>query len=201
MKLGATDLSFVIIDLVLRPGRFGPPKRLRLPYEGITGSNHHNTLTPIYPLGTVLQLWNSDTGYQDGTTSDGAANWCEFVYGRFDEGPTLVARHVLIPKVVNELFDFTNDKADMGSEVAQHYAVVAISTMTDDYYGWFWSGGVCPSDLVGDAFSATATVEVVSAGAAAGSSLQAAALSVDAIGFAITDGTQEDIALTMLVAS
>ncbi len=197
--MGATDKTVKIKNLVLRSGRFGKPRRMVLPSGGIIDSTHHNVATAIYPLGTVIELWNSLTGVPGSTATIGSEGWSEFVYGQFDSpggDPTAAARQVCVPVTLTDLFDFTNDPA---SEVAQHLAVVSISAMTTDLYGWFWSGGVCPCDIVGSGLAGSTTIACVSAAIAAGSAVQAAALSADALGLQITSGTEPPMGSLMVL--
>lgn len=155
------DASFVIKLLTLRPGRFGHPKLARLPYGGMVGSNHHNVATTaVYPVGTIIKLFNSDTGYVGGDTIIGTEGWSEFVYGQFkkDSGETLAATDVVMPLATTNPFEFTGDPDVCASGAAGVLAVIALSTMTNDYYGWFWSGGVCPTELITTGFATSATV-------------------------------------------
>lgn len=193
------DAAMIINDLVLRTGRFGSPTLKVLPYGGIVGATHHNTATAIYPIGTVLQLFNSGTGLPTGTTTVGSEGWTEFVYGRFDKGAQNAAKGVLaMPKVVTEIFDFTPDEDDCGGAAAGFLSVVTISVMTDDYYGWFWSGGVCPADLC--SFAATVSI-VTNDSVTAGGSVtvtSAAGMTAAIIGLKATTGAQEAIGMSMI---
>ena len=197
--MASTDRTVKIKNLVLRAGRFGEPTRKTLPYGGVLGTTHHNVATAIYPQGTVLQLWNSSTPTVPGSAATiGSEGWSEFVYGRLDSpagDPTAAARQVCLPVVVTEIFDFTNDPADA---TLSGFSVVSISAMTNNYYGWFWSGGVCPTHLVTTDFAVSSAIAAVSAAIAAGNSVQASALSADALGLAITDGTTPPIGSVMV---
>ncbi len=46
-----------------------------------------------------------------------------------------------------QAYTVTNDGDETGSEKAG-LAAVALSAMTNDYYGWFWCGGVAPISIV-----------------------------------------------------
>lgn len=196
------DKSFIIVDLILRSGRFGRPRAMARPYGGILGTTHHNTATAIYPIGTVIELWTSSTGVPGSAgTTNLPEGWSEFVYGTLDfvtgdSDPTPAARQVCVPVGLTQLFDFTNDQA---SEVAQNYGVISISAMTNNYYGWFWSGGVCPCDLVATDFAVSSAIACVSAAIAAGSAVQVNDLSADALGLGICDGTQEPLGTLMVL--
>jgi hypothetical protein len=125
--------------------QFGAPNpAYGLPYAGFTGASHHNVATAAYPLGTVIQVYNT------GVTA-GVAGYSQFVYGKLE---TQDATNVVFARCICTLHsdavptDFTNDNgADIG---ASNVCVIAISDMETDYYGWFWCGGVCPEEFVAD---------------------------------------------------
>lgn len=195
------NTSFKIYGLNLRRYRFGHPSSKVLPYGGITGSTHHNVVSPaIYPVGTIIEVAHTGSTF-------GSDGWSEFVYGRYakDDGEVLVARDVLLPEVFTELFDFTGDPDECASFAAGFYAVIALSAMTDDYYGWFWSGGVCPGDLVGSDFAGSTTVAVTSAAdvTAVGNGVIAATLggSDNKIGLGVYAGITPPIGTTKIAAT
>lgn len=198
------DKSFIIVDLILRSGRFGRPRAMARPYGGILGTTHHNTATAIYPIGTVIELWNSTTFVPGSAATDGSEGWSEFVYGQGDvnAGNPFAALQVAVPKVLTQLFDFTNDPDDSASLAAAYYGVVALSAITNDYYGWWWSGGVCPADHV-VAFASAAVIATTTAAdiTTAGMSVSAQNLAADAIGLGVTAGTTDPIGTATIAAS
>jgi len=119
---------------------FGAPDpNLGEPKDGFTGAEHHNVATAVYPLGTVIQVYNKTLG---------VAGYSQFVYGKLE---TQDATNVTFARCICTLHtdavptDFTNDNA---ADLASNACVIAISAMTVDYFGWFWCGGVCPEDFV-----------------------------------------------------
>lgn len=197
------DTSFAIASLVLVSGRFGRPRAMVPPKGGILGTTHHNTVAAVYPVGTVIELWNSTTGVPGSAATAGSEGWSEFVYGQGDVNGSVAfaATQIALPKVLTELFDFTNDPDDSGSFAAAYYAVVVISAITTERYGWWWSGGACPADLI-SAFSA-GTIDTTSAAAVtpAGACVTAQNLSADAIGLGITAGVTDPIGTAMVAAT
>jgi len=151
-----TAKTIASVEVYLNFGRFGSPTELAEPLDGVTGSSHHNVAGKgRYRLGTVLQLWNPG----DGTGS--VPGWSEFVYGQWDKNDQATSAALLIamPTAITNLYNITDDPNDCASLAAAALAVVALSAMTDNYYGWFWSGGIAPIDLVADAtFAATDTM-------------------------------------------
>jgi len=122
---------------------FGAPDpQLGEPKDGFTGATHHNVATAAYPLGTVIQVYNT------GTT--GTAGYSQFVYGKLetqDSTNVVFARCICTRHTDAVPTDFTNDN---GADIPYNVAVIALSAMTTDYYGWFWCGGVCPEEFVAD---------------------------------------------------
>jgi len=60
-------------------------------------------------------------------------------------------------------FTFSNAKASVLDSSGDPRAVITISAMTDDYYGWFWCGGVCPEFMVsgmGGTYATDGNVEI-----------------------------------------
>ena len=95
---------------------------------------HHNVATAAYKLGTRIPYYNATLG-----------GWGECIYLKFSTGAGSVA---LVPGYACGVdltaathYQVTADRSDAcpGGPV-----VFAITAMTDNYYGWFWSKGVCP---------------------------------------------------------
>ena len=154
--------TLALAKVMLQRDRFGPATLRELPMDGITGAIHHNIAaatdaTRRYQVGEIC------TVYHRGHSSGSLAGWTEFVYGRFDHDAdaTTAIREVVQPSVITNLFDFGDD---VDQVACGGFGVVTISLMTNDYYGWFWSGGVAPIDfvnpttLVTDDFAATDTL-------------------------------------------
>lgn len=153
-----TNSTIALVKLVLQRDRFGPTTLKELPMDGIKGAVHHNIeaatdATRYYRVGEICTVWHR------GDTPDSIAGPTEFVYGRFDldsNGSAGIA-DVLSPSVITNLFDFGHDE---GQVACGAFGVISISVLSDNYYGWFWSGGVAPIDFVRDSsnFGSATTV-------------------------------------------
>jgi|GEM_PF-3027812 len=129
----------------LLSGRFGPAKTSSFPqdYHDLANAPSHNVATETGArVGDVIAIYNS------GTT--GIVGWSEFVYLKFEGtgAPTCAAKQVCVQDAAGAPYTYTNDPDSALYKTGDPRAVVAISAMTDAYYGWFWSGGVCPEWLV-----------------------------------------------------
>jgi hypothetical protein len=167
--------STIDSDLIyLRGGRFGTCYDKTMPIGGFTGSAHHNVAAADrdYPIGMVKRV------YCDGTV--GVKGFAEFVYLAYEgsSAPTAAAKQVCVPDSSTVWYQFTNDPDSCVMATGSMLAVVAISAMTDGYYGWFWCGGVCPEVYVSALGGNYATTNAVIAG-----NIIASDLSADAIGF------------------
>jgi len=128
----------------LRGARFGTCYDKTIPIGGFTGSTHHNVAAADrdYPIGMVKRV------YCDGTV--GVKGFAEFVYLYYagSGAPTLAAKQICVPDSATIWYQFTNDPDSCVMATGSMLAVVAISPMTDTYFGWFWCGGVCPEVFV-----------------------------------------------------
>lgn len=136
------DSTIDISKLVLACNRISAPTAsIGLPTDGFTGSNHFNVATPAYPLGTTVQV------QQTGVT--GQAGITQFTYlkvGTQTTGVAIAAKTICVQASTTPLV-VTNDKSGCIA-LGGTYLAVALAAMTDGYYGWFWTGGVCPVDFV-----------------------------------------------------
>jgi hypothetical protein len=128
---------FILYDRL--PG--APDPNLGVPYGGFTGATHHNTATAMYPVGTKIEVYNTT----------GVTGWTRFVYGKLEEVDASNALKVkmfcAIEGTAKAPYAFTNEVAtQIGESVSP--IVAAIGEMTENYYGWFWCGGVCPEEYV-----------------------------------------------------
>jgi len=163
----------------LNTGMWGAPNpKYGTPDDGFTGSDHHNVATEVYPLGTVIAYYN------DGTA--GVAGWSEFVYCQMEgtSAPTCAVKQICVQDAAGAPFVVTNDPDSALVTTAllgQLAACVALSAMTDAYYGWFYCGGVVPEGAVSGLGGNFATVNNV----AAGYPIMVSDLTADAIGIGL----------------
>lgn len=182
------DATALIQNLILVPGRFGSPNLLSTPKDGIEGSEHHDVASSTqYRVGTICQLWHPGLV--------GQAGWSEFVYGIVGTASTAAyAEGALVhPLAITDMFTLTNAPDVPATEDTAFYAAVCLSAVTATYYAWFWSGGVCPCDLV-TAFTATATYKTDDSVVVGGALELIDLASSDENGLGLGDGTKPMIA-------
>ena len=163
------------------PGVPVPIEQGSPPEDGFTGAAHHNVATAAYPIGTAIQVYNKDSAGEPGYsifrylqvgTQGGAAN--------------IAVKSICTGDSASNYYKVTNDPDDtaMGEEGGP--CAVAISAITDAYYGWFWTGGVCPESWVsglGGTYVTDSTVDK-------GGKMIVSDCSADVLGFGI-GGTDE----------
>jgi len=122
------------------------------PLGGFTGAQHHNVVeAEVYKLGTKIAWYNA--GVTAGSSRQG---WSTFIYlklGTQDTTSAFAALHICAPSACTEAgaatqpYVVTNDGTTSGS-AKMGLCAVGLSAMTNNYYGWFWCGGVVPYDEV-----------------------------------------------------
>lgn len=126
----------------------------------------HNVVAAKYKIGTTWEHFQAgSTGINEG--------WVTFTYlklGTQDDTVVLAAKGICAIAVApgaataaEVLYTVTN--ADATAILGSTPAAVALSAMTNSYYGWFWTGGPCPESIVsGLAGSYETTAGVVAGG-------------------------------------
>jgi hypothetical protein len=121
------------------------------PTGGFIGSDHHNVATAVYDVGTKIQVYDET-----------AKGYATFVYLKNGtaSATALVAGTVMVPAGATAnstylTYIYTNNKTD---SILGASCVVALSAMTDDYYGWFWCGGVAPIGITNSGIVAATTL-------------------------------------------
>lgn len=163
-----------------------PLQSAAVPTGGFTGSAHHNVSSPAYPVGTKIAVMNTHASYQIGGSV--------FIYLRNIEivstSVPVAVKHWVIPKNTSNWYEVTNENnsilADAGTPGA-----IGLSTMstTTGYYGWFWCGGVCPTQYVTDLDGDFVTDSTVVAGPNVLSNLLASGATYGTIGPAVATST------------
>lgn len=161
----------------LQSGMWGmtPQSFGSVPLGGFKGSIHHNVATPTREAGG---LGDCRAVFCDGTV--GKAGWAEFGYfkvGTQNAGNLIAEKSVCVQDSATVPYVLTNDPDDCIALLSGPIAI-AISAMTDAYYGWFWIGGVCPEQYVSELGGNYATDSNVVAGW-----IMQVDLTADAIGF------------------
>ena len=145
--------------------------------NGFTDASHHNVATAQYPIGTKIQVQNSGTGI---------AGPSIFMYGQIgtqNGDVAIAAKTICIFDSASDPYELTNDP-DSAVGIGAGPIAVALSAMTDAYYGWFWVGGVCPEAFVSGLGGNYPTDSTVVAG-----TFCAGNLTADAIGLSGTRDT------------
>ncbi len=116
-----------------------------IPLGGFTGVTHHNVATPRYPVGEKLCIKNKNPG----GTVVGKAGFSTFIYLQVgtQDGTTIIAKHICVLDSASLWYQLTNDP-DSCIAAASSLACIAISPITNAFWGWFWCGGVCPESHV-----------------------------------------------------
>jgi len=124
------------------PGDADPGLAQDPPRDGFAGADHHNVATAAYQVGSKIQVYNKGTTGQPG--------FATFVYlqvGIQDAETVLAAKSIVVSDSATVWYKVTNDPGDCIA-LPTGLAAVAISAITNAYYGWFWCKGVCPEEAV-----------------------------------------------------
>jgi hypothetical protein len=130
-------------------------------YNAVT-SPHHNVATASaseYVLGQKIRYYNSTL-----------KGWGTCIYLQYDDGEAAIAEAAGHPCGVlnngDNPYKVSANVAEVGVGAPR---AISLSAMTDQYYGWFWCGGVCPDFLVdGGASAYSAVVTLVGTNVTAG---------------------------------
>lgn len=155
-------------DLFFLYSPFGGPDRVgHIPKDGFTGSTHHNVAAAAYPHGTVLRVQHR--------AAAGKPGFSEFVYlkmGTQNADSVVAVKSVVVQDSATQCMVMTNDP-DSCIKIPTRFGAIALSAITDAYYGWYWCGGVCPEDYVSGLAGNYATSGGVGAGEIAFGNLSA----------------------------
>jgi hypothetical protein len=157
------------------------------PTGGFTGSEHHNVATAEYDVGTKIQVYDET-----------AKGYATFVYLKNGTAAaTIAAGSVMIPAGATQnstylTYIYTND-ADDG--VVGGNCAVALSAMTDDYYGWFWCGGVAPIGITNSGIVAATTIATDDSVAIG--NISTVDLTADSVGLGLAVTLKTDVGIAM----
>jgi hypothetical protein len=142
---GTIDTSYVLMRHTF-PGH--PDPFLRKPMDfgvgGVAGDYSHNVASPKYQPGTVLQVFDK--------TNNGYA-WLTYLQLIFNNATAAVAARSVCGidyatrNTGYNYYKVTNSAAEILSVILPQCAI-ALSAMTNAYWGWFWTGGVCPESFI-----------------------------------------------------
>ena len=138
-----------------------------LPADGITNSTDHNVVAATRRYGEKVVVYNMGTA--------GIAGYATFIYlqvGTQNADSAIMAKSLCVPDSASLWYQLTNDPDDCINLPSGRMAY-AVTNMTDAYYGWFWTGGVCPEAVcpsLGGTYTTSGTVVFGSIMAADGNS-------------------------------
>jgi hypothetical protein len=169
----------------------GPAHRRVGMLDGPLDARSHNVAVPYCDVGTKWFIHNS--GASKGTAGDSIFVYLQAVN---NADVAIAAKTVCVPDVVLYPYRVTNDPDDCISVADALYAI-AISAMTDSYYGWFFAGGVVPSDEIvsGGTFVLDGTFPTDDSVVAG--DFTTVDLTADAIGFGVIAATTSAIGYAM----
>ncbi len=137
------DLDLIyLLDNWPAPNVVNP--NMGIPPDGFTGATHHNVVANAFPIGSKVAVYNT------GVTL-GNPGWSTFIYlqiGTQNPDIDIAVKTVCVGGDASHWYIITNDGATGYVALVTGAAVVALSAMTDAYYGWFWCAGVCPEEAV-----------------------------------------------------
>ena len=113
-----------------------------LPADGITNSTDHNVVAATRRYGEKVVVYNMGTA--------GIAGYATFIYlqvGTQNADFLLVAKSIVVNDSASLWYQMTNDPDDCIA-ISGGLAAIALSAMTNAYFGFFWCGGICPEDFV-----------------------------------------------------
>ena len=170
------DKTMDSLELILIDNWPGVAKLIghdEIPEGGFTGALHHNVPSPKYVPGDKLCVW------EPGTL--GCEGMATMIYLKVGTQVAIAAKTVVTTGVATLLYTVQDSPdAIIGPKDGGAMVAVAISAITDAYYGWFWCGGVAPETLIPDLGGTYATDSTVVAGLVALTDLAA-----NAMGFAL----------------
>ena len=108
----------------------------------LQGHASHNVATAAYPIGTKFQVYN------DGSVA-GLAGWSTMIYLQVGTQGTVAAigaKSICMQGSVSGPYVVTNNFSD-ATDPNNGLCAIGIGAVTNDYYGWFWCGGVAPEIL------------------------------------------------------
>ena len=166
--------------------------------QHFTNSSHHNVseTNREYSPGTKVAVYdNSSEGWS-------ILSYLKYTFQTADSAEAAAAAGHLCARysidTSGKWYEVTNE-SDSGDGNPNSYAAVTLSAMTYDYWGWFWTGGVAPTDwcsglaatsaiiLTNGSVSKSTGVALVDVAGSSRWGLQPTASAVNSVGFAIAN--------------
>ena len=142
MADGTIDGAYLLLlDLVPGPIEYTSPSAVpidpaKCPLIDVT------TLPDGYKVGRKIAYWNSG--------AHGTEGWSIFTIaktGTVDTGVAIAAKTICVQDAAGAPFTVTND-ADSCVNAEGMIPFVAVCALTAGDYSLFWTGGVCPTDII-----------------------------------------------------
>ena len=89
--------------------------------------------------------------YNDAAHGYGVAGFATLIYltlGTQNPDAAIAAKVFCVPEGASTPYVVSNDPNTVGNATGASHVAVALGAMTDTYGGYFWCGGVCPSDVI-----------------------------------------------------
>jgi len=163
--------------ICLYPPQIGCVPRVgQPPVDGFTGSDHHNQAYEKFPVGTTIQVYD--------TTNKGPS-YFTYLRAGVASGTAFAAKQVgTVGDVATAAWYRISNDGDQS--ITGGPPCVFLSAMTLNYYGWFWTGGVCPVDWVSGLDGNYETNDSVTAGCM----ISVGDMTADNLGFVIATALQ-----------
>lgn len=133
MAASTIDDSYIVLYSLIHG-----PKLNVVPLDGFTGGSHHNVESASYPVGCQVEVYDK--------TNLGPS---VFTYAKVVH--QLATTYIIAAKDILGTYATTPVWYELDNDqqtALPGQAFIAISAMTTNYYGWFWTGGVCPVSFV-----------------------------------------------------
>ena len=169
------------------PDTSGPSEDV--PTDGFTGADGHNVVAAKYPIGQKVRVWNDSAV----AGKDGFSTFIYLKVGTQNASVVLAVKSVVVSDSATVWYEVTNDPDDNVS-MSGGLCAIALSAMTNAYYGWFWCGGVCPEAFVSGLAGNYATNGTI----IANSPIGVVDLTADAVGLGLV-GTSSIVAFPFFV--
>lgn len=132
------DARLFFYDTWPGPVRFGWKPAEDSSGNIFTNSTHHNVVSAVYEVGFKV-------GIKDSTT----ATYASFIYLQLGtQSGTLAAKDLCAPQITSSAFDQKVTNLASATPATPGCCAVALSAMTNDYFGWFFCGGFVPVGTV-----------------------------------------------------
>lgn len=119
-----------------------PDSRFGIPPDGFAGVSHHNVVAAKYPLGTKIQVPTVSI-----TNSIAGAATMIYLRVGVQHADALIGARSLCGQASATIWHTVSNGVSVVGSVAMTPMAIALSVMTDAYYGWFWCGGNAPETV------------------------------------------------------